>query len=424
MRCGFKPTERGATTVYFALFTLMALGFLVMAVDFGRAYVIQGELQTAADAAALSAATQLTGASNVTPIPHDAMNAVFDSTTGNDNRFNLRINQIGSTAAGLISSSEDDYFSVLSDAKGNVGGQTATATAIDWGSGLYSKYVRVQINAQAPVVFAPLLTNTAGSLPTVTVSAIAGLSGPMCTVCSIEGLAVVDLSGGSDQTNYGFIPGSVYTLSLTGGGRIAGTAGVSRYAVLDHVPNGPSGLEDIDGALFELGAGTISNAAGITPAGTISIDTPEMLFPNLPANATIARDLICGLNVRFGVDASNPPCSAVPEFASLQAAFAADTDQGGGATPSMEDYAMEYSGNYRRIITVAIVDTVTSLDVLNFRQFLIEPAPSTHGLAASAIGAFRAQYIGAPVPLRCGGAGGICSISGGVSPGVGRVVLH
>ena len=416
---------RGATTVYFAFFTVMALGFLVMAVDFGRAYVIQGELQTAADAAALSAARQLSGASNVAPNPHDAINSVFDSTTGNDNRFNLRLNQIGSGAAGLISSLEDDYFSALSDAQGNVGGQTTTASAIDWSSGLYSKYVRVQINAQAPVVFAPLLTNVFGSLPTVSVAAIAGLSGPMCTVCGIEGLAVVDMSGGSDPTNYGFTPGLVYTLSLTGGGRIAGTAGIARYVVLDHSPNGPVGLEDVDGALFELGAGTISNAPGLTPAGTIAIDTTETVFPSLPANATVARDLICGLNVRFGVDASNPPCSAVGEFASLQTAFTADTDVNGGANPTMEDYAMEYSGNFRRIITVAIIDTATTLGVVNFRQFLIEPAPPpTQGLAASAVGAFRAQYIGTPVPLRCGGVGGVCSISGSASPGVGRVVLH
>jgi hypothetical protein len=425
VKCGFgRRSERGATTVYFALFTFIAAGFLVMAVDFGRAYVIQGELQTAADAAALSAATQLSGASNVTPIPHDAMNSVFDSTTNNDNRFNLRINQIGASAAGLISSIEDDYFSALTDAQGNVGGQTATASGLDWGSGSYSKYVRVQISGQSPVSFVPLLTNVAGSLPTVTVSAIAGLSGPMCTVCGIEGLAVVDISGGSDQNNYGFIPGSVYTLSLTGGGRIADTVGISRYVVLNHIPNGPAGLDDVNGALFELGAGTISNAPGLSPAGTISIDSAETVFPNLPANATAARDLICGLNVRFGVDASANPCSAVAEFASLQTSFTADTDQGGGATPSAEDYAMEYGGNFRRIITVSIIDTATSLVVLNFRQFLIEPAPTTQGLAQSAIGAFRAQYIGAPVPLRCGGAGGLCSISGGVSPGVGRVVLH
>ena len=35
-------------------------------------------------------------------------------------------------------------------------------------------------------------------------------------------------------------------------------------------------------------------------------------------------------------------------------------------------------------------------------------------------GAFRAQYIGAVVPLRCGAVGGMCRVSGGV----GRTVLH
>src|SRR5262249_28599403 len=154
--------------------------------------------------------------------------------------------------------------------------------------------------------------------------------------------------------------------------------------------------------------------------GTISIDSVEMPFPNRPGNAVTARDLICGLNVRFGVDPSIPPCSAVPEFSTLATSFTADTDQGGGADPTMEDYATEYGGNFRRILTMAVVDSATSLTVLNFRQFLIEPAPAMTGLAVSGIGAFRAQYLGAPVPLRCGGVGGVCSISGGVSPGAGR----
>ena len=417
-------SQRGATTVYFVLFTFIALGFLTMAVDFGRLYLIQGELQTAADAAALSAATQLTGAANVTPAPHDQAMATFDSTTGNDNRFNLRLNQIGQSGT-LVSSWDDGYFSTLSDAQSNSGGSQSTVQAIDWGSGLYSKYVRVQVSAQAPVVFANMLTRVAGSLPIINTQAIAGISGPMCTVCGIEGLAVVGLvTDGSDPMNYGFVPGSIYTLSLTGGGLIAGTTAVARYVVLNHVPNGPVGLDDVNGALFELGAGTISNASGLTPSGTISIDTAETLFQNLPANAVTARDLICGLNVRFGVDPSAAPCSAVAEFPSLAASFSADTDQGGGADPTMEDYAMEYSGNFRRIITVSIIDVAASLNVQNFRQFLIEPAPNTQGLAFSGVGAFRAQYIGAPVPLRCGGVGGVCSISGGVSTGVGRVVLH
>src|SRR5206468_7554372 len=64
-----RANQRGATTVYFALFTLVALGLLVMATDVGRLYLIQGELQTAADAAALAAATQLVGTINAATQP-------------------------------------------------------------------------------------------------------------------------------------------------------------------------------------------------------------------------------------------------------------------------------------------------------------------------------------------------------------------
>jgi hypothetical protein len=83
---------------------------------------------------------------------------------------------------------------------------------------------------------------------------------------------------------------------------------------------------------------------------------------------------------------------------------------------------MEYDGNLRRVLTMAVVDAADTLTVLNFRQFLIEPADAvTGGLDPSlTTGAFRAQYIGAPVPLRSGAIGGACS----VSSGVGRIVLH
>src|SRR6202040_4078869 len=56
-----RGANRGAVTVYFLLFSVAFFGLLVMATDFGRLYLIQGELQTAAEAAALAAATQLTG---------------------------------------------------------------------------------------------------------------------------------------------------------------------------------------------------------------------------------------------------------------------------------------------------------------------------------------------------------------------------
>jgi hypothetical protein len=147
---------------------------------------------------------------------------------------------------------------------------------------------------------------------------------------------------------------------------------------------------------------------------------------------TVGQDILCGLNVRFAVDPSQNNCGtptlAGGEFTTLSPLFSADTDGGGGtymAGVGLQHYAMEYDGSQRRILTMAVVDGTDTLNVLNFRQFLIEMSPVSATVAQGlnttlATGAFRAQYIGAPVPLRCGGIGGACM----VSRGVGRTVLH
>src|SRR5262249_6604562 len=117
-------SDRGAATVYFLLLTLVVLGLLVFATDVGRIYLIQGELQTAADAAALAAATRLQGTASATAHAANQITASFDSTNGNDNRFNLRLNQIGASGS-LATTTQVDYFSTLEDAVANVNsGQT------------------------------------------------------------------------------------------------------------------------------------------------------------------------------------------------------------------------------------------------------------------------------------------------------------
>jgi Flp pilus assembly protein TadG len=433
--------QRGATTVYFLLFTLVVFGLLAMATDFGKLYLIQGELQTAADAAALASAARLVGTANAALRASDQITASFDSTTGNDNRFNLRMNQIGVGGAGLVTTTEVDYFSTLLDALNNVnGGQGA---GIDWSSGTYPKYVRVQISAQAPVTFFPIINRAAtSSPPTVTVSAIAGISAPICSACGIEGLAVLDQSAGADTINFGFIPGQFYTLFLTPSQQapnapvnappLANTLGSVQYAILNHIPSGVPDL-DLDALLFQLGAGGISTVPGLMPPGIITAAAPEVAYPDLRGftapGTTVGRDIICGLNVRFGVDPSLNICGTVVsgEFLQLSPSFTADSDI--APTPDsyvggvgLQDFATEYDGSLRRVLTMAVVDAADSLNVLNFRQFLIEPSPGVaQGLnPVPATGAFRAQYIGAAVPLRCGGVGGVCSISAGV----GRTVLH
>jgi len=436
---GKARTAKGAATIYFVLLTVVVLGLLVMAVDFGRLYLIQSELQTAADAAALAAASRLVGTANATLHANDQVTASFDTTTENDNRFNLRTNPIGGGGVGLTTTTEIEFYGALLDAQSSANG--GLAGGIDWGSGSYPKYVRVHLGAEAPVVFAPFLTGALNALPIVNVSAVAGVSGPVCSAMGIDGVSVVDQSGGSDLLNYGFVPGGFYTLYLTPAqnspnvGNIpapqAGTLASVPYEILDHVPAGVAGL-DLDGLLFQMGAGGISTARGLTPPGAITIDSVEAGYSNLAGNTTagttVGRDLLCGWNTRFGVDPLTNICGTLDngQFATLAPSFSADTDVGAGefaAGTGLQDFATEYDGNLRRILTTAVVDAVDSLTVLNFRQFLLEMAPAgvTEGLNPQlANGAFRVQYIGAPVPIRAGTVGGTCR----VSAGVGRVVLH
>ena len=198
--------------------------------------------------------------------------------------------------------------------------------------------------------------------------------------------------------------------------------------ILNHVPSGPADL-DLDGSLFEIGAGGLSTSAGLSIPTTVSIDTTESAY-SVDGTNSAGQDVLCGLNVRFAVDPSQNNCGNIGggQFTALSPLYSADADVGGAtyaAGQGLQDYAAEYDGNLRRILTVAVVDTADSLSVLNFRQFLIEMSPVSpavsQGLNTTAVtGAFRAQYIGAPVPLRCGGVGGLCR----VSLGVGRTVLH
>jgi Flp pilus assembly protein TadG len=422
--------QRGAATVYFVLFTIVVLGFLTLATDVGRMYLIQGELQNAADAAALAAALQLNGTTNALTHADDQVTSSFDSTTGNDNRFNLRQNSI-EVPAGLVATRETTYFADRDGAVANLNG--GQAGGVDWDSGMYPKYVRVQITAQAPVIFAPLLTRITDTLPNVTASAVAGISSPMCSVCGIEPLAIVDPSQGTDAMHFGFVLGQFYTLYLdtsqqtpnapAAGAALQDTVGVAPYVVLNHLPAGGADL-DIDGQMFAMAANGISRSENVTA------ETVEVVYPDLVGNvaAPIGQDILCGLNTRFGVDPSENVCGTLisGEFAALAPAFTADTDLGAetyAAGAGLQDYATEYDGSTRRVITVPIIDAIDSLSVLGFRQFLLEMSSTvTQGLDVSLTsGAFRAQYIGTLVPLRCGGIAGVCTITNG---GVGRVVLH
>src|SRR5205814_6132020 len=127
----------------------------------------------------------------------------------------------------------------------------------------------------------------------------------------------------------------------------------------NHAPKGPPDL-DLDSSLFELGARGTS--------GNISAGTTEMAYPSVRGNTspTVGQDILCGLNVRFGVDPSLNICGmlAGSQFIALGGLFNADPDRGEGMyadTSGLEDYAMEYDGNFRRILTMAVMDAADSM---------------------------------------------------------------
>jgi hypothetical protein len=63
-RTSSRKTQNGAVIVTVALVLLFLLGFMGLALDFGRLFVVKTELQTALDSCALSAAQELDGASD------------------------------------------------------------------------------------------------------------------------------------------------------------------------------------------------------------------------------------------------------------------------------------------------------------------------------------------------------------------------
>jgi Flp pilus assembly protein TadG len=85
MRHTSHHRQRGAVIITVALLMLFLLGFIGIAIDFGRLFVVKTELQTAMDSCALAAAQELDGSSDALI---RATNA--GTTAGNANKVNFQ----------------------------------------------------------------------------------------------------------------------------------------------------------------------------------------------------------------------------------------------------------------------------------------------------------------------------------------------
>jgi hypothetical protein len=132
--------------------------------------------------------------------------------------------------------------------------------------------------------------------------------------------------------------------------------------------------------------------------------------------APVVSDALCGLDTRFE-SATPTGCAGIVGIDTLSTIYQPDTDG------SDHDVYSDYTGDARRIITIPIVDTVSSganMTVLGFRQFLLIPNQGALNINPSDMfGRFIAMYIGSVSPVKQGRFDGCQQTAG-----PGKVVLH
>jgi Flp pilus assembly protein TadG len=423
VRCtGTRLGERGSTAIQVLVILVpVFFGFMGFAIDLGRLYLVRGELKTAANAMALAAASRLIGTDASTTDANGSAQLAIENTGGFANRYDFGGITIGQGSGRLTSATpEPQFFENASDATGEGGGgQEAGATT--------ARYVRVDITADAPLIFWGLLSLGQERKTPIAARAVAGISAPLCLACGIEPIAVAPLDP-EDTTNYGFTVGQRYTLGYqcTGAPQPAGLNATQRipYLLLNRYNEEATLFPDETSQAYRMGAGGM-------PGSTNPAMSCLRISDQVPIWATAAptacqqnnvpqtvRAFTCGLNSRF--DTALPvACEQISEAATIITAYSSDSD-----VTDLEDYAA-YSGNTRRVITIAIaelLDAASPMNIVGFRQFLIQP---TQGADTAGVpsndqnGRFTVTYLGSPLPLRSGSFGG-CT----VTAGPGKVVLH
>ncbi len=397
------------------------LVFMGFAFDLGRLYVDRAELKTIANAMALAAAQNLIGTEQSTANAQTAAQQAASVVGGRGSKYDFGGVTLGEGTSNLTSEVPvPTFFDTLAAALG-----TADASGSET-SGAAAKHVRVEVRAEAPLVFFSLLFLAQDRKVPLATSAVAGVSAPLCTACNIEPLALGAPSQ-EDIVDFGFVRGQKYTLYFSCNGQPqpqALGAGGTRlpYLLINRLNLEATTFTGESTQLFRNGLGGIPSSNNQAQA-CVNIGTPEISWVsasprlcNSAAPNTSAQQFVCGLNNRFD-PALNPPCDQIPEAETLAAGNPVDTD-----LADYEDFTA-YAGTGRRIITVPIVDilsSTTEMNILGFRQFLLSPNPDAVSLnPADAASRLLVTYIGNPMPIRQGRFG-----SCGITSGPGKVVLH
>jgi Flp pilus assembly protein TadG len=396
-------------------------GFMGFAIDLGRLYMARNELKTAANAMAIAAAQRLNGTESAIEAATLYARIPIDATSGVANKYDFGGSTIGESN-GTLNSEEPaltfyDASAAAIGAAGAFGGEAGGATA---------KHVRVVVRGEASTIFWRFLAIGIDGRINLAAQSVAGHSSPVCQACGVEPIAVQAVST-EDTTDFGFVPGTRYTLGYlcTGGptpGALANTSTRVPYVMLNRYNEGANFLADELTQLYRIGS------QGLPPSSDAAVycmrvNADEPVWVNaapLACNANrVANQVstfLCGLAARFDNSTVPAVCNAVAESETVLSANPPDSD-----LADIEDYTA-YTGNNRRIITVPIVETAaeSTMTVLGFRQFLIEPAANDSTVnAADQNGRFAALYLGSRIPVKQGRIDGCTQAAG-----PGKVVLH
>ena len=419
----------------------VVFGFMGFALDLGRLYLVRGELNQAAQAAALAAAAQLIG----TTTSLDRATAVANQAIVL-NKYNFGSLTLGQDAGNLTSTIAAPVF--FATVAGALGTDPNGASA----DGTTARHVQINVTADAPLLFWSLLSLGASRKTPVAAQVLAGISAPLCTACGIEPFAIpakdqtdtvnFGLGAPADDVHYTFY----YNCTGTTPAFLPNSGQSTAYTIVNRYDAGSTTVPDETDQLFRLGAAGLASSTTPNPTGSPvpigCVGTGDALeavwnsptFSAVPpacaaALPPVAEAALCGLYLRFDNQTQPATCpTAVTDYSALQPAFQPDTD----IVTGQADIYSTYSGNGRRVITVPVVDalapnTATPMTVLGFRQFLVQPNPDgTFFNPADANGRFVATYIGSPMPVKQGYVddrfGQSCPAP--VSSGPGKVVLH
>ena len=324
---------------------------------------------------------------------------------------------------GSLSSTVSDpqFYDTLGDAVGSTNEGSGNTVG-----GASAKYVRVNISGETPLVFWNFLTLAQNRRTVVQATAVAGISAPLCTACSIEPIAVPAVDQ-TDTTNFGYVVGTAYTLAYLcnapgAPGTLPGGGTVVQYVLLNRLSSSTQIFVSETSQLLRAGADGLPPSTVQTDA-CFFVNTAEQIWATATPSAcnatsvnTSTQAFLCGLGLRFD-SALQGNCTGIPESDSIATIYSQDPD-----LSEVPDYT-QYVGFGRRVITIPIVDSTANtaaMTVLGFRQFLVQPNTGATTInSADANGRFNVLYLGTVKPIRQGSFGG-CS----QTAGPGKVVLH